>query len=97
MGKKLGIIVPYRDRYDHLIIFKKRIISFLKNKAIDYELIIVEQDNAKNFNRGKLLNIGFLYAKKLECDYVVFHDVDMIPNNDVDYSEDCEDNDGVDF
>jgi len=85
MSKKLGIIVPYRNRYDHLIIFKKRINSFLKNKGIDYELIVIEQDNAKNFNRGKLLNIGFLYAKKLECDYVVFHDVDMIPHN-VDYS-----------
>jgi hypothetical protein len=85
MNKKLGIIVPYRNRYDHLIIFKKRIKLFLKNKGIDYELIIVEQDDAKNFNRGKLLNIGFLYAKKLKCDYVVFHDVDMVPV-DVDYS-----------
>jgi hypothetical protein len=32
-----------------------------------------------------LLNIGFKHAKKLHCDYVVFHDVDMIPI-DVDYS-----------
>jgi hypothetical protein len=45
MNKKLGIIVPYRNRYDHLIIFKKRIKLFLKNKGIDYELIIVEQDD----------------------------------------------------
>ena len=82
---KLGVIVPYRDRYDHLIIFKKRIGHYLKKMKIDYELIIVEQDNAKNFNRGKLLNIGFLYAKELGCDYVVFHDVDMVPV-DVDYS-----------
>lgn len=86
MNKKLGIIVPYRNRYDHLIIFKKRLKIFLKNKGIDYELIVIEQDDAKNFNRGKLLNIGFIYAKKLKCDYVVFHDVDMIPNTDVDYS-----------
>jgi hypothetical protein len=32
-----------------------------------------------------LLNIGFTYAKKYHCDYVVFHDVDMLPI-DVDYS-----------
>ena len=82
---KLGIIVPYRDRVDHLILFKKSIINYLENKNIDFELIIVEQDGAKTFNRGMLLNIGFKYAKKLGCDYVVFHDVDMIPIN-ADYS-----------
>lgn len=82
---KLGIIVPYRNRYDQLLEFKKTLIPYLRNKGIDFELIIVEQDGAKTFNRGKLLNVGFFYAKKLKCDYVVFHDVDMIPL-DVDYS-----------
>lgn len=85
MNNKLGIVVPYRNRYEQLLIFKKSIISYLKNKNIDFELIIVEQDDAKEFNRGKLLNIGFIYAKKLKCNYLVFHDVDMLPV-DVDYS-----------
>ena len=85
MNHKLGIIVPYRDRFDHLLMFKQRILVYFKNKDIDYELIIVEQDDAKAFNRGKLLNIGFQIAKKLKCDYVVFHDIDMLPF-DVDYS-----------
>ena len=83
MDKKLGIIVPYRDRYEQLITFKSHIGEFLKN--IKYELIVVEQDDAKIFNRGKLLNIGFIEAKKLKCDYVIFHDVDMLPM-EVDYS-----------
>ncbi len=82
---KLGIIVPYRNRDRQLLIFKKAISSYLSDKDINYELIVVEQDDAKTFNRGKLLNIGFLQAKKLKCDYVVFHDVDMLPI-DVDYS-----------
>jgi hypothetical protein len=85
MVKKLGVIVPYRNRYNQLIIFKRKIKIYLKRSKIDYELIIVEQDNSKTFNRGKLLNIGFLEAKKLGCDYVVFHDVDMVPIK-VDYS-----------
>ncbi len=76
---KLGIIVPYRDRFDHLENFKNQIKNYLDDRNINYELIIIEQDNAKLFNRGMLLNIGFKYAKKLKCDYVVFHDVDMIP------------------
>jgi len=83
--QKLGIIVPYRARDRQLLIFKKVITTYLNNKNIPYELIIVEQDKARLFNRGKLLNVGYVHAKKLKCDYVVFHDVDMIPV-DVDYS-----------
>ena len=77
---KLGIIVPYRNRHHHLNEFKKHIISYLdSNSYEDYVIIIVEQDNARLFNRGMLLNIGFREAKKHNCDYVVFHDVDMLP------------------
>lgn len=80
---KLGIIVPYRNRPEQLSIFKKTIKTYLKE--IDYELIVVEQVDSKDFNRGKLLNIGFIEASLLNCDYVVFHDVDLIPIN-ADYS-----------
>lgn len=82
---KLGIIVPYRDRYFELIEFKNRITEYLSDSGINYTLIIVEQDDEKSFNRGKLLNIGVIYAKKSGCDYVVFHDLDMLPEK-VDYS-----------
>ena len=82
---KLGVIVPYRNRHDQLLDFKKTIAKYLKSKKINFELIIVEQDNAKVFNRGKLLNIGFKQAQKLKCNYVVFHDIDLLPV-DVDYS-----------
>ena len=84
--KKLGIIVPFRNRYEHLLQFKRELTKYLNSKGYeDYVIIIVEQDDAKLFNRGMLLNIGFNEAKKQRCDYVVFHDVDMIPL-DVDYS-----------
>lgn len=82
---KLGVIVPFRDREEHLEKFIKQVPSYLANNNIEYELIVVEQSDKKPFNRGKLLNIGFIEARKLNCDYVVFHDVDMIPV-DVDYS-----------
>lgn len=86
MGKKIGIIVPYRNRFEHLEQFKQHIISYLDtNGYTEYEIIIVEQDDAKLFNRGMLLNIGFKHADKMGCDYVVFHDIDMLPI-DVDYS-----------
>lgn len=82
---KLAVIVPYRNRYEHLQEFKKSITEYLESKNIDFEIIIVEQDDAKLFNRGMLLNIGFTHAKQMGCDYVVFHDVDMVPI-DVDYT-----------
>jgi hypothetical protein len=82
---KLGIIVPYRDRESHLEKFRDGINSYFKNNKIKYELIIVEQSDDKPFNRGKLLNIGFIKAKEMGCDYIVFHDVDMVPI-EVDYS-----------
>lgn len=84
--KKLGIIVPYRNRYEHLLQFKRHITKHLISKGYEnYVIIIVEQDDAKLFNRGMLCNIGFLEAQKQNCDYIVIHDVDMIPI-DVDYS-----------
>ena len=54
-------------------------------KDIDYEIFIIEQADDKPFNRGKLLNAGYKYALDKWCDYFVFHDVDMLPE-DVDYS-----------
>lgn len=54
-------------------------------KDTEYEIFIVEQSDDKPFNRGKLLNVGFKSACDKGCDYFVFHDVDMLPEN-VDYS-----------
>ena len=33
------------------------------------------------FNRASLLNIGFMLSKN-ECDYMVMHDIDLLPLND---------------
>lgn len=83
---KIGIIVPYRNREKHLEKFIPEISQYLRKQRIQYEIIIVDQDDNKSFNRGKLLNIGFQKAEELGCTYVAFHDVDMLPI-DADYSE----------
>jgi len=82
---KVGIIVPFRNRWEHYTIFKGHIEKYLLSKGYKYSLIIVEQDNASAFNRGKLCNIGFLEAKSQGCSHVVFHDIDILPI-EVDYS-----------
>jgi beta-1,4-galactosyltransferase 1 len=77
---KMALLIPYRDRAEHLDIFLKAFP--LKMQAlspyIEYGIHIVEQAPEKPFNRGKLLNAGFTLAKE-SFDYFCFHDVDMIP------------------
>jgi len=76
MNKKLSIIVPYRDRAEHLSQFIPHMENSEILEGIDYEIVIVEQDD-KPFNRGKLLNVGALESPY--ADYYCFHDVDMLP------------------
>lgn len=85
--KKLGIIVPYRNRPGQVNSFVEGIADYFSRifKDFFYEIFIIEQGDTKEFNRGKLLNIGFLEATAAGCDYVIFHDIDMLPEN-VDYS-----------
>ena len=80
---KLGVIVPYRNRPQQLKRFLKHMGEYLTN--LDYQIFIIEQSDDKPFNRGKLLNVGYTHAIESGCDYFVFHDVDMLPE-DVDYS-----------
>lgn len=74
----VAIIVPYRERENHL----QRFLSEFDTECLsNCQIVIVEQCDSKEFNRGKLLNIGFQEMKE-ECDYVIFHDVDMIPSKE---------------
>lgn len=85
-GKKIAIIVPYRDRREQLDTFIPHMIEFFKNKEVDYEIFVIEQSDDKPFNYGKLCNIGFSLLKD-KFDYFCFHDVDMLPvNDDCDYN-----------
>ena len=77
MSEKLAIIVPYRDREDHLKKFIPSIESCDFLEGIDYEILIVEQEEGKPFNRGKLLNVGAIQSHT--ASYYCFHDVDMLP------------------
>lgn len=84
----LAIIVPFRDRYEHLEKFVPHISAFLAQvySELRYNIYIIEQLDNKPFNRAKLLNIGFNETKE-NHDYFCFHDIDMLPvNKDCDYS-----------
>lgn len=76
--KDVCIIVPYRNREEHLKEFAPYIHQFLEKEGLTHDLLIVEQTDKKPFNRAKLLNVGFDYSKSKYKNYV-FHDVDMLP------------------
>ena len=78
--EKLALIIPYRNRLDHLLQFLFCFEEHMEKyySFVPYNLYIIEQFGDYKFNRGKLLNIGFDISQN-ECDYFCFHDVDMLP------------------
>lgn len=82
-NNRVAIVIPYRDRQTHLSIFLKNIHPFLMRQQADYGIFVIEQYGNGLFNRGALMNIGFLEARKLShWDCFIFHDVDLIPLDD---------------
>ncbi|XP_046551401.1 beta-1,4-N-acetylgalactosaminyltransferase bre-4-like [Haliotis rubra] len=80
---RMAIIVPYRDRESHLKIFLNNLHSMLQRQQLDYGIYIVEQALPSMFNRAMLLNIGYKEAlKDYDFQCCIFHDVDLIPEND---------------
>ncbi len=75
---KYNFIIPYRDREEHLRIFKERFESF--NLSDDYQFYFIHQTDDKLFNRGATKNIGYVIAKNITPDALfIFHDIDTIP------------------
>ena len=82
MKQKLAIIVPYRNREKNLKIFLHYMHLFLHKQHIAYQIFLIEPTADNIFNRGLLLNIGYLEALKIaDYDCFILHDVDMIPEN----------------
>tara|TARA_B100000900_G_scaffold336768_1_gene298579 strand:+ start:630 stop:1331 length:702 start_codon:yes stop_codon:yes gene_type:complete len=77
------IIVPYRDRLQHMKYFIENYCPILKKNVPNSKVVFIEQDFSNNyFNRGMLLNIGFdLY--KNETKFYITHDIDIIPNEKI--------------
>jgi hypothetical protein len=83
---KLGVCVPYRNREEHLKEFVPRISKHLENQGIEFHIYICHQVDDKLFNRGATKNIAAKQAFEDGCDYIVWHDIDMIPEEGCDYS-----------
>lgn len=64
------ISIPYRGREEQLERFISHISNYMNiiHPTIKYKIVILEQNNKHPFNRGKLLNSGFLECEKLNTE-----------------------------
>jgi hypothetical protein len=75
------IIVPYRNRKEHLDIFIRDAIPLFEKYLQPFKVVIVEQNEGRLFNRGITINIGFNEYKE-QSEYFFTHDIDTIPKED---------------
>jgi hypothetical protein len=57
----------------------------LKKQGIEHSFYVGHQVDDKLFNRGAMKNIAAKIAFEDGCDYIAWHDVDMLPQEDADY------------
>jgi hypothetical protein len=79
----VAIIIPYRDRMEHLSILLYNLHPILQRQQLEYRIYVAEQAGNETFNKGVLMNAGVREALK-DADFhcFIFHDVDLIPEDD---------------
>lgn len=79
---KTVILIPYRNREEHLKYFLENTAPKLKQRIENLEILIIEQsEDGKLFNRGKVLNVGFKYYDNDDY-YYITQDVDTNPKHE---------------
>uniref|UniRef100_A0A915A0Q4 Beta-1,4-N-acetylgalactosaminyltransferase n=1 Tax=Parascaris univalens TaxID=6257 RepID=A0A915A0Q4_PARUN len=79
---KVAVIIPFRDRQTHLTRLIDFLVPMLKRQLLDFRFIVTEQYGQDLFNKGRIMNAAFRLAERLGVDCVIFHDVDMFPQDD---------------
>lgn len=80
--ERVAILIPYRDREKQLRILLSNLHPLLYRQGLEYRIYVIEQADTKPFNKGMLYNIAFSEAETDNHTCFVFHDVDLIPEND---------------
>ncbi|XP_029635517.2 beta-1,4-N-acetylgalactosaminyltransferase bre-4 [Octopus sinensis] len=80
---RVAIIIPYRDRHQHLLTLLYHLLPMLRRQQLDFRIFVVEQQGNETFNKGRIMNAAFKEALKLFTFHCcIFHDVDLIPEDD---------------
>ncbi|KAF6208585.1 hypothetical protein GE061_017043 [Apolygus lucorum] len=83
----VAIIIPYRSRRHQLHLLLQYLPRMLKKQQINYSIFLVEQVGNKTFNKGILMNAGFMTALSRPAHGVpyhcfIFHDSDLLTEDD---------------
>ncbi|CAH1777633.1 unnamed protein product [Owenia fusiformis] len=82
------IVIPFRDRDDHLKIFLDHYVPILQRQLLDYTILVVEQqDFTRRFNKGVMFNAGYKTALSMTDEdqvplCLILHDIDLLLEND---------------
>nr|XP_018910600.1 PREDICTED: beta-1,4-N-acetylgalactosaminyltransferase bre-4-like isoform X2 [Bemisia tabaci]XP_018910602.1 PREDICTED: beta-1,4-N-acetylgalactosaminyltransferase bre-4-like isoform X2 [Bemisia tabaci] len=86
----VAVVIPFRDRLTHLLNLLHRLHPILQRQQLNYRIFVVEQSGNDTFNKGAIMNSAFRIilerfppatgGRYFHC--FVFHDVDMIPEDD---------------
>ncbi|XP_064093773.1 beta-1,4-N-acetylgalactosaminyltransferase bre-4-like [Macrobrachium nipponense] len=59
---KVAVVLPYRDRLHHLIILLSWLHPILRRQQLEYTIYVAEQAGNATFNKGSIMNSGFMEA-----------------------------------
>lgn len=79
----VAVVIPYRAVEQP---WREAQLSRLLERLSSLPVFVVVAEQARDglkFNRGALLNAGFLRALELGVDSVIFHDADLIPSDEL--------------
>lgn len=82
---KLIFIIPYRDREQQYQFFISHMKTILEDyNENEYKFLFIHQCDKRDFNRGAMKNIGFLFVKNEYPNHyqnitLIFNDIDIMP------------------
>ncbi|XP_078490775.1 uncharacterized protein LOC100181252 [Ciona intestinalis] len=81
--QKVAVIIPFKERDAHLKTLLFYLHPMLQRQKISYCIFVAEQFDNGQFNKAMIMNAAFEEAMKQDWfDCIIFHDVDMIPEDD---------------
>jgi hypothetical protein len=86
--KRFAIVVPVKDRDAYLEVFLDAVPRYVRevNGLHEFKIFVAEQVDDVPFNASLARNVGARFAlHEDDYDYLIFHDVDLIPVAHVDY------------
>jgi hypothetical protein len=76
---KIAFIIPYRNRLKNLKLFLLNMHPILTKQKLNYGIYLIDPNEDLVFNRGILMNIGFLESIKDDSkwDCFIFHGINV--------------------